>query len=771
MIRSRQVRRFLPIALLAFVATAVLADAPDGESVRRAMRDLESDDWVLQWAAMKRLTDWKHPDAPPAFRRILAAKGNDWIRGQALVALAELEGKTAQGEIARAATDASEQLRAAAADAMGMIGPDADAMLQRMLKDRSKVVRLRAVVAVARIRGAKAWPIVQPLLESQDSAEVVAASEAATFVRTLDADARLMKLLAHEDRRIRIAAAETFGRARVAGAIDLLLGRIATDTDASVKRACRTALSHFDVAVLQPSLLKILAAEESADLHPAAMSVFAERPTAEGARRIAGMLKTDPKRYAAVLPGALRLLAGVDADAYHGVFEINLHHVSRDVRVAAVRGIAQCRHADLYTDLAGAILDTDSRVRVAAYKVIRHGATHTPTGGIVPYLFTALHHDDGAVRSAALDLLDERLKPSEVPAAIDVLDGVLGGSSSALRNIACRTLEPMIDEPTARRVAQRQGFITEWRILGPYAGGVERIYDPQLRPDLAEYPVRPFGKGAAFTVASAVSDGVTKSKVLQMLPPDTTKGGRTVARYTLALPKAARLTLRFQAALDDAMDDKGDGAALEVWVDDRRLALEKFDKPQGWAAGKVDLAGFSGRTVALRFVADALARNDEDRIALSEPQIVAGGKVVHDLAALAPEAALWTETTPPRKADWTPARTSGLGGSLVLHDVLRSTDSSKLAYAAVELRSTVAQDIRLQLYARDAFRLWVNGEKVGESNSYGSRTLSAKLKPGVNRLLLKVAAGSGHWYASVRVCDKNGARIDTVSVVPVAIEK
>ncbi len=75
------------------------------------------------------------------------------------------------------------------------------------------------------------------------------------------------------------------------------------------------------------------------------------------------------------------------------------------------------------------------------------------------------------------------------------------------------------------------------------------------------------------------------------------------------------------------------------------------------------------------------------------------------------------------------------------------------------------------MYARDAFRLWVNGEKVGESNSYGSRTLSAKLKPGVNRLLLKVAAGSGHWYASVRVCDKNGARIDTVSVVPVAIEK
>jgi len=771
MIRSRQLHRFASIALLAFVAATALADAPDGEAVRRAIRDLQSDDWVLQWAAIKQLTDWKHPEAPSAFRKILAAKGNDWIRGRALVALAQLEGKAARAEVARASTDPSEQLRAAAVDAMGSLGPGADPTLQRMLKDRSKVVRLRAVVAVARIREAKAWAIVQPLLESKDPLEVVAASEAAAFVRTVEADARLMKLLAHEDPRIRAAAAGTLGSARVAPAIELLLKQIATDTNASVKRACRTALNDFDMAVLQPRLLKILADEKLAALYPAAMSVFAERPTTEGARRIAAMLKADPKRYSAVLPAALRLLAGVNADAYHGVFETNLHHVSRDVRVAAVRGIARCRNADLYADLAGAILDTDSRVRVAAYKVIRHGATHTPTGGIVPYLYTALQHDNGAVRSAALDLLGERLKPAELPAAIDALDVVLAGSSSALRNMACRTFEPMIDEPTARRVAQRQGFITQWRILGPYAGPVERTYDPQLRPRLAEYPLREFGKGAAFAVASAVSDGVTKSKALRMLPPDTTKGGKTVARYTLALPQAARLTLRYQAALDDAMDDDGDGAALEIWAGDKRVALEKFDKPAGWAAGQIDLTGFAGRTVALRFVADALARNDEDRIALAEPQIVAGSKVVHDLAALATKAALWIETSPPRKAAWTPARTSGMGASLLLHDLLRSTDSSKLAYASVELRSTVAQEVRLQLYARDAFRLWVNGEKVGESNSYGSRTMSVKLTAGVNRLLLKIAAGSGHWYTSVRVCDKKGARIDTVSVVPVVVEK
>ena len=69
-------------------------------------------------------------------------------------------------------------------------------------------------------------------------------------------------------------------------------------------------------------------------------------------------------------------------------------------------------------------------------------------------------------------------------------------------------LEPIIDETTARKVAARQGLITEWRILGPYAGGIDRVFEPQIRQGLDEYPRRPFGRGAEFAKGSAATGQV-----------------------------------------------------------------------------------------------------------------------------------------------------------------------------------------------------------------------------------------------------------------------
>ncbi len=83
-------------------------------------------------------------------------------------------------------------------------------------------------------------------------------------------------------------------------------------------------------------------------------------------------------------------------------------------------------------------------------------------------------------------------------------------------------------------------------------------------------------------------------------------------------------------------------------------------------------------------------------------------------------------------------------------------------YAASTVRSDAARVVFLHLGASGGSKLWVNGELVAEDASehpsrFDQRTVAARLQPGDNSLLVKVAHSGGRLGFSIRLCDESDA--------------
>ena len=79
-----------------------------------------------------------------------------------------------------------------------------------------------------------------------------------------------------------------------------------------------------------------------------------------------------------------------------------------------------------------------------------------------------------------------------------------------------------------------------------------------------------------------------------------------------------------------------------------------------------------------------------------------------------------------------------------------------LAYGVTFLQSENEQDILLNFNSDDGFEVWMNGEKVHSHHVFRGIThqpdqVKAKLKQGVNILLVKISQGWGGWEFKVNV--------------------
>jgi len=712
---------------------------------------------------MRQLVRRRPPQAAAALEKVLAGRDSAWIRGRAMVSLAAIQGPAALKGVLRHVGDRSVEVRCASADALALVGPGAEPAVRRLLADKAPPVRLRAVVAFARLKGRGAWGVIEPLLKAEQADHVQAAAEAMVYVRSAEADKRLIELLGHADGQIRASAARALGQAKVARSIPLLLGRMAADKDPQVVAACRETLAAFDEGAVLGPLLAALASDDKT-LYPAAMEVICLRPTQAAAGKIAARVRADPARYAEVLALVLKYLAGVSADSYQGLFAAHLSHSDVKVRIQAVGGLARCTKSDLFGPLRPLLTDASVTVRRAAFRALRSATRPAPPGGIVPYLSAALASPEVGARTAAVELLGERLKPADVPAAVRALDAILAGSNASIRRMAGRVLEPLVDEPAARRVAARQGFLTDWRVVGSYPGNLQRVYLPEIRPDLGrKYPKRKFGWGAAVAAGEAACGGVTKTDVLRIAPPAGAPGGKTVAAYWLTLPAAGRVTLETLSGLPD--DAGSQAGRLEVHLDGAVTLAAKLAAAKGWQARRADLSAGAGKSVRLDLIVPAAAgKEDGGPVALARAEILADGKAAFDLLKLSPTAGLWVVR--PGREDvltWQRARTTGVTGTLMLHDALRSAETVKVGYAAAQLTSDKPRKVRLEVTSRDGFRAWLNGKVIGQRPTAGQEGLEAQLRAGANNLLVKVDSTRGYWHLSVRVCDEKGGAVHGLS--------
>ncbi|MFW6163265.1 MAG: HEAT repeat domain-containing protein, partial [Planctomycetota bacterium] len=624
------------------------ARAADPLAVEQALTDLRSGDWVLQWQALRQLADWEVADAAPAIREVLAKDRRPWVRGRALVALARLFGDELFDEVARFARRGEPELRAAAVEALGVIGAErAVAVITERLDDKAPAVRHQALVALARVQGKDAWDTIEPFLGDEDPDMVRHAARALGYVRTPQAVTRLLALLGHDEDRVRRDAAVTLGRVRPPEGILPLLRRMASDSSSEVRDAGFQALVAYEPTALTEPLLEVLRGEET-DLYASALRVLARRPTRAATDRLATLLRQRDPRYSDVVPLAFDVLAAIDPDAYLDVFTSFLDHDSSAIRKKAVAAVARCSSANPFVLLRDCLTARDRNLRYLAYKAMRAARDKEPPGGIVAFLAEPLRSDDPRTVKSALALLGERITHEEVPAAVEALAPLLASGKRDVRRDAIKALEQAAGDDARRRIAQTQGYVTDWMVLGSFPNdrsnkGFEKAYAPEKeeRIDFDRlYESHVFGYGARFEVRDVACGGESKSALSIRLPEDRPriKTGSVIVPIGVELPERDGLRFAAHLGLADDAKPKGDGVRFQLRIGDQTLLKRDVKKVRPWLPVELDLDAFAGQAVTLELTVNGLRRSRGDHAAVGEPRILAGEEVVADLLGLARKA-------------------------------------------------------------------------------------------------------------------------------------
>jgi len=765
-------------SLLALVlASHLLAGEPvatDGDrtplAIEQTLRDLRSGDWILQWKAMREVAEWKLKEATPAIREIMTKDRRPWVQGRALVALAELLGEEVLREVMGFAQSKTPTLRAAAVEALGGLGTaQGYGTIAERLTDEAAVVRHEAIVALARARGPDAWDTVAKHLADNDPLTVRHATRALAYLATPQATGKLLKLLEHGDAGVREEATRTLAQLRPDEAILPLLMRTITDSSTNVRAAAKNALLAYDPTVLSKPLLTVLRGEDKSP-YIAAVEILSQRPTRAVADAVAAIVRKPEDRYRYAIPYALDLLARFDAKAYLDVFRAHLQHDDRNIRRRAIAALARCKSIDLFPLLKPCLADQDPHARSLAFKALRGVKGSRPAEGIVDYLAVALRSDDSRTTKSALELLRAYLTRAELPRAMAAVDRLLASANSDQRRHAARALERVCNAGGKRRVARAQGYVTDWMLLGSFPNdrenhGFATRYAPEDGIDLTKtYESHTFGGGAQFRAQQANCGGERKSS-LSLRPPSgpRVKTGSITVAFPLELPDRDHLRLVLFTGIEDEAG-AGDGVQFTVRVGRQVLFERRTEKPEGWEPAEIALDEFRDRKVSLEVVVDGMKRSRNDFAVIGEPLVMTEDVIAGDLIRLAPRAK--PRVSIPGTTDqvaWTPHRVTGIEGRVELHDIMPPPIEYRVAYGIADLGSAKAQDVQLWIESDDAFRLWLNGDCIGERTTRGNHKIECQLPKGSSRLLIKVCNLSEWWRFRVRITDAQGQRADAVA--------
>jgi hypothetical protein len=166
----------------------------------------------------------------------------------------------------------------------------------------------------------------------------------------------------------------------------------------------------------------------------------------------------------------------------------------------------------------------------------------------------------------------------------------------------------------------------------------------------------PLADGASFSYSSVTAHGELRAGIFAHPPwQGKSVGGATVGEFKIALPKAARLTLRFATGLGDIVHDpnladKGDGVTFSVLANGERLFSRHHNRDRGWWDAEVDVTRFAGRSIALWLMTDPGPAGDVsfDWACWNNVRIESGaeGKLAFDLVSQAPAVATIPSAAP-----------------------------------------------------------------------------------------------------------------------------
>ncbi|MFB3891162.1 MAG: HEAT repeat domain-containing protein [Phycisphaerae bacterium] len=771
----RLCRIVLGAAAALILASPLLAqDKSAPIDIQQALEDLNSKDWIIQLHAMKQLSAAGSKEAIAPLKAILTGGGNAWSRGRALVALAEIQKTDVLQDALAHAKGAVPELRAAAVEALGIIGDAGSegAILER-LKDQSPAVQCQALVAYARLKKASAYPTVAAQLKSADTDMVRHAAKALVYVANDQARRSLIELLDHKEPAVRIEAAAAIGRLLDAGAIPALLAHHATDADAETKAACKRSLACFDGKTLAGPLGLALKSTNTA-LYVPAVELLGAHPSAEVCDNVAAILATPNAAYDQALPAAMQLLYTFDAPRYQSTFALYLTHKDPDgrVRIHAVEGLARCPKADHFELFRQTIADPNRYVALQALTSLSKVTTGAPKEGIVKYLAKALDHADTGVAGAAIGLLKDRVTAAETNGALAALDKFLGGANDSLRDAAAAALDKHTDDDTKRRVAAAEAYITDWMTLGPYGPdrdnkGLAVEYTPEKEIDFKK-TYDTLSAGAAVSVADATAGGAAKKALLIVAPSqDELPNSRTSAVYALEVPAGKDVKLAMALALREGAQP---GTPFEVVLDGKSLLSRQLDKSSAWDAVEIDLSAWAGRSVTLELQAGAAKNASSGAAFVGSPVITAGEKKLDllELAASSSARIVIPGKKSPQLA-WTPLRVNTVDGMVHLDGGFVSPPANSVSYAVADFQvppENFPEKAVLSFSTSVSCMVWLNGQKLKDLPQHQETKIDVTLQKGANRLVVKALNNYSYYQFRVRLVDPKGMRISITPAVP-----
>ncbi|MBM4143689.1 MAG: HEAT repeat domain-containing protein [Lentisphaerae bacterium] len=488
----------------AFLADVAAAEPPGGATgapreadrlaVEKTLAQLESADWMLKSEAVALLGKWQLQEAVPRLTAIVDGKNEPWLAGAALVALARISGSNVLARAAGLSDDPAPEIRGAATEALGIIGgAEAIAAVRRRLADADAHVRCRAAAVYAMLLGKDAWKDVAGLVEQPPAGALEQAARALGYVGTAESRARIEALLATTNVAAQSAVLFGLKDASDPDVVPLLLQFFAgLPARSELAGPCMDLLQSYGDEFLSGPLVAVFESGNMNVLVAASRLLYAH-PTAEPAKALAAALTRMEQPPDELVLAALNALSTpkVGPARHVDLFSRYLTHRNPQCRARAATCLGLTGSGDLYPLLRPSLADTDRQVvRSALLALGRIPAETSPGEGIVNYLGDILERKDldYELLRHALNLMTVHGKPEEFPSALAALKPILSGNDGRLRPQAAVALGQLGGQAVARQVAEAQGYVLDWMLIGTFLNdennsGLTNAYPPEAGID------------------------------------------------------------------------------------------------------------------------------------------------------------------------------------------------------------------------------------------------------------------------------------------------
>jgi len=481
--------------LLMATSTLASVDPFQPPPTAQVIEQIDGDDWVLQREALALLAERKSDAAERKLIEIVeSARRPAWLRGQALVTLASINAPTALDRALLLAESPWVEVRAGALEALGRIGGEKAARVTRKhLRDKSPVTRFAALEAYARLKPGEAWPTVREALEDADRQTLLKVVPALVHIDRPEARQAMLELVDHDDSRIRFQIVRALKGTGDPAMTPILLRILGGDREAHVRDASREALLALPGRTVVDRVVRAM----EADGRHAVLSAIRLMSQLRDNRlfdAVAERLSQVEGDHHDAIELALREMTEFDAARYRETFVRYLDFSRDSIRRQAVRGVGSGPTEGHFKLLREPLTDDDYHVRVEALRVLRETEDY-PEIGPVRYFEqlvryeTDNRHTRNHVREWSVDLLSRLLRPEQVPEAVRAFQPVLTGDDRRIRDQLIKLLRNKAAEEHVGLIAQARGYVTEWRIIGPFPSdsdntGLDRAYPPERSIDL-----------------------------------------------------------------------------------------------------------------------------------------------------------------------------------------------------------------------------------------------------------------------------------------------